>query len=163
MAKKEEILAEVADIARSSELRVLVKAVLVGYLGRLEKLKGSETGKQLEVETDIERVSALSRVVSSGLLGLLVRDVNLGREIKGARANFCKPGDVHPDDDTKLRLVDSQGRPRSVNEVVVQMTELAPGSPTHRPDPIKSGHTVSAATTAGKGGVLVGFYDQAGT
>ena len=157
MPKPEGPLDVLEKVVRSQELRDVLTTGLTNHLDRLEELNRPTEEEVPQIAEDEDRFKELLGVIASGFQGLVLRDSVLWRQ--GARVNFSKPGDLNRRDRRMLRLIDEEGRKLTVREYVVNVEILAAGSPTHRAD-MKSGHTVSAATVAGRKGFGIRVQDQ---
>jgi len=150
MPKPEGPLDVLEKVVRSQELRDVLTTGLTNHLDRLEELNRPTEEEVPQIAEDEDRFKELLGVIASGFQGLVPR---------AARVNFSKPGDLNRRDRRMLRLIDEEGRKLTVREYVVNVEILAAGSPTHRAD-MKSGHTVSAATVAGRKGFGIRVQDQ---
>jgi hypothetical protein len=147
----------VERLVRSPEVGRVLRSALTTHIDRIRTANLPDEEEEPYVKEDLSGFSTLRSAVQNGFKGYVTRDVVLRR--KEARINFTHPQDVQPADPSMLRLVNGEGRQRSVEEIVVNIRELPPGSPTHRPG-LESGHTVRAEATALRGGAEIEVATQ---
>src|SRR3989344_5768375 len=138
-----------ALVRESMPLQTLLSNGIGRHLQRIEKLNQATAEEEPVITEDVFAFQELQKAVDSGFGGFQTRDVVWRRS--QARLNFCNQNDVSPSDPSMLQLTDSNGKPRMVEEYVVQIEQRGALSAVHRPDRF-SGYSRSAEQVAGTGG-----------
>lgn len=153
----ESVFKSIEQVARSEELRQMVKAGLEIHIANIRRFNTKDVeGERQEVTEDLELFGQLGVIVERGFVGREVRDVTLRRG--DARINFARSQDLQSNR-RHLNLFDGSGKPRKVTEQVVQMRKLQAGDPSHRRD-ISTGHYGSTENVSLRSGFEITIFSQ---